>query len=137
VRILAEARRRGVDVKIMVAGQHNDMRVSRYASIQCYGKLLEAGVEIYEYNRTMLHQKVMIADGIWTTVGTTNFDTRSFALDEESNICAYDRRLAQQLEAIFMNDLKDCERITLERWRRRGIKTRVFGTVCLILKEQI
>jgi cardiolipin synthase len=137
VRILAEARRRGVDVKIMVAGKHNDMRVSRFASTQCYGRLLEAGVEIYEYNRTMLHQKIMIADGIWITVGTTNFDTRSFALDEESNVCAYDRRLAQQLEAIFMEDLKDCERVTLERWRRRGLKTRVFGIVCLFLKEQI
>jgi cardiolipin synthase len=137
VRILVEARRRGVDVKIMVAGIHNDMRISRYAGIQGYGRLLEGGIEIYEYNPTMLHQKTMVVDGIWSTVGTTNFDNRSFALDEESNVCVYDRRLAQQLEAIFLEDLNSCDRVRLEEWRNRGIKTRVFGATSLFLKEQI
>jgi cardiolipin synthase len=137
VQILVEAQRRGVDVKIMVAGVHNDMRISRYASIHAYGKLLEAGIEIYEYMRTMLHQKTMVVDGIWTTVGTTNFDNRSFALDEESNVCVYDRRLAQQLERIFIEDLKSCERVSLNEWRQRGLKTHVLGATCAFLKEQI
>jgi cardiolipin synthase len=137
VHILVEARQRGVDVKIMVAGIHNDMRVGRYASIHCYGRLLEAGVEIYEYMPTMMHQKTMVVDGIWSTVGTTNFDNRSFALDEESNVCIYDRRFAEQLESIFLDDLKHCERVTLDQWRRRGLKTRIFGFTCLFLKEQI
>ena len=135
--ILAAAAERGVDVKVMVAGIHNDMRISRYSSIHLYGKLLEAGVEIYEYNRTMLHQKTMVVDGIWSTVGTTNFDNRSFALDEESNICVYDRRLAGQLEEIFKRDMKECEQITLSKWQSRGWKERVFGAVCVFLKEQI
>jgi cardiolipin synthase A/B len=134
--ILIDARRRGVDVKIMLAGIHNDMRLSRYSSIHLYGKFLEAGVEIYEYNRTMMHQKVMIVDGIWSTVGTTNFDNRSFALNEESNICVYDRRFAEELEKTFLDDLKQCDRISLEQWRRRGIKTRVYGVACALLKEQ-
>jgi cardiolipin synthase len=135
--ILIEARRRGVDVKLMIAGIHNDMRVSRYSGIHLYGKLLEAGIEIYEYNRTMLHQKTMVVDGIWSTVGTTNFDNRSFALNEESNVCVHDRRLAGQLEQIFMEDLKGCDRVTLEKWRRRGLKTRLLGAVCLFLKDQM
>src|SRR6202008_780084 len=100
------AKRRGVDLKIIVAGIHNDMRISRYGSIHLYGKLLQAGIEIYEYNRTMLHQKKRVVDGIWLTVGTTNFDNRSFALDEESNVCVYDRGLAEQLEEIFIADME-------------------------------
>jgi cardiolipin synthase len=137
VEILVKARRRGVDVKVMVAGIHNDMRVSRYASNHLYGRLLEAGIEIYEYNSTMLHQKTMVVDGVWSTVGTTNFDNRSFALDEESNVCFYDADLAGQLQVIFKEDLQHCERVTLERWRHRGFKQRVFGATCVFLKEQI
>jgi len=120
----------------MITGIHNDMRLSRYSSIHLYGKLLEAGIEIYEYNRTMLHQKTMVVDGIWSTVGTTNFDNRSFALNEESNVCVHDRRLAEQLEQIFMEDLKGCDQVTLEKWRHRGLKTRLFGAVCVFLKDQ-
>jgi cardiolipin synthase A/B len=137
VEILVEARKRGVVVKIMIAGRYNDMKTSRYASIHLYGRLLEGGIEIYEYNRAMLHQKTMVADTAWATVGTTNFDSRSFALDEESNVCIHHRGIAERLEAIFNEDLKNCEQITLEKWRGRGIKTRVFGQVCVFLKEQI
>jgi cardiolipin synthase len=134
--ILVDARHRGVEVKIMVAGVYNDMRISRYSSIHLCGKLLEAGVEIYEYNRTMLHQKTMVVDGIWCTVGTTNFDNRSFALDEESNVSVFDARLAAELETIFNEDLKSCERVSLEKWRQRGWKTRLLGAACVFLKEQ-
>ena len=137
VQILIQAKRRGVDVKIMVAGAHNDMRISRYASDHLYGKLLEAGIEIYEYNRTMLHQKTMVVDSLWLTIGTTNFDNRSFALDEESNVCVADREMAAQLEDIFTEDLKNCERVTLEEWRKRGVKKRVLGATCVFLKQQI
>jgi cardiolipin synthase len=137
VEILTDARKRGVDVKIMVTGIHNDMRLARYSSIHLYGKLLEAGVEIYEYNRTMLHQKTMIADSAWTTVGTTNFDNRSFALNEESNICIYDRRLAEELEGIFRDDLLACARVDLHAWKRRGLMTRIQGAAACLLKDQI
>jgi len=136
VEILVDARKRGVDVKIMMAGIHNDMRISRYSSIHLYGKLLRAGIEIYEYNRTMLHQKTMVVDGVWSTVGTTNFDNRSFALNEESNISVHDRDLAKQLEDIFFKDLVDCEQITLSSWSHRGWKTRFLGAVCVFIKQQ-
>jgi cardiolipin synthase len=135
--VLVDAKRRGVDVKIMVAGVHNDMPVARYGSIQLYGKLLEAGVEIHEYNRTMLHHKTMVVDGLWTTVGTTNFDNRSFALNEESNLCIYDRQVACTFEQIFNSDLEGCARVDLASWEKRGLWTRVRGALALVLKDHI
>jgi len=135
--ILIDAKKRGVDVKIMVAGIHNDMRLARYNSIHLYGKLLEAGVEIYEYNRTMLHQKTMVADSTWITVGTTNFDNRSFALNEESNICIYDPPLAAELEEIFRDDLTACIQVNLQVWKQRGLLTKVQETAASFLKDQI
>jgi cardiolipin synthase len=137
VDILVSARKRGVDVKLMLAGIHNDMTLARYGGIHLYGKLLEAGIEIYEYNRTMLHQKTMVVDGAWITIGTTNFDNRSFALHEESNVCIYDTRLADRLEQIFFEDLAACDRVTLESWRRRGMVTRIRGVAALFLKDQL
>jgi cardiolipin synthase len=137
VDILVSARKRGVDVKLMISGIHNDIKLARYAAIQSYGKLLEAGVEIYEYNRTMLHQKTMVADGAWITIGTTNFDNRSFALHEESNVCIYDSQLARRLEQIFDADLEACVRIDLESWKRRSLLTRIKGVGALFLKDQL
>jgi cardiolipin synthase len=137
VDILISARKRGVDVKVMLAGVHNDMKLARYGGIHLYGKLIEAGVEIYEYNRTMLHQKTMVADGVWITIGTTNFDNRSFALHEESNVCVYDSGLAEQLEQIFFEDLQYCVRVDLESWKRRGLLTKIRGAAALFLKDQL
>jgi cardiolipin synthase A/B len=113
------------------------VKTSRYGSIQLYGNLLKAGAEIYEYVPTMMHQKTMVVDGIWSTIGTTNFDNRSFSLNDESNISVYDRRLAGELEKLFMEDLKVCEQITLEKWEQRGVKTRILGALSLIFKDQI
>ena len=115
--LLMAARRRGVEVRVMVAGIHNDNWMARQNSVRLYGPLLEAGIEIYEYNHTMLHQKTMVVDGVWSTVGTTNFDSRSFAHNEENNVCVCDAPLAKELEAIFIADIKGCERMTLEKWR--------------------
>jgi cardiolipin synthase A/B len=137
VDILISARKRGVDVKLMVSGIHNDMKLARYGAIHLYGKLLEAGVEIYEYNRTMLHQKTMVADSSWLTIGTTNFDNRSFALHEESNVCIYDSCLAGQLEQIFLEDLQACVRVDLEGWKHRGMLTKIRGVAALFLKDQL
>jgi cardiolipin synthase len=135
--ILIDARKRGVDVKIMVAGVHNDMKLARYSSVHLYGKLLKCGVEIFEYNRTMLHQKTMVADSAWITVGTANFDNRSFALNEESNICVYDPKLATELEEIFTTDLRACSQVELETWKRRSLLTKMGGVASCFLKDQI
>jgi cardiolipin synthase len=99
--------------------------------------LLEAGIEIYSYDKTMLHQKLMIVDGIWSTVGTTNFDNRSFALNDENNVAVYDRAFAAGLQQDFVNDLAVCRKLDYEGWRNRGAKARLMEIVAVMLKEQV
>lgn len=118
--MFARACRRGVKIKLMVAGKLSDAWWARHNSVRLYGKLLKSGIEIYEYTPTVLHQKTMIVDGVWATVGTTNFDNRSFALSEETNVCFHDPALVQQLCEIFSRDLASCQRIEMSEWKRRG-----------------
>ena len=134
---LIEARRRGVDVKIMVSGMKNDNWLSRQNSTRLYGRLLEAGIEIYEYQTTLLHQKTMVVDGVWGTVGTTNFDSRSFAHNEETNVCFHDGPLVKRKEATFRDDLKKCTRVELHVWRHRGLWARGQEFVAAFLQEQV
>lgn len=122
---LCAAKHRGVDVKIMVAGKYNDNRVARLNGTRLYGKLLEAGVEILEYDRTMMHHKYMVCDGVWSTVGTANFDNRSFSLNDENNVCVSDRPFAAEWEKRFRIDMEACRVVTLDAWRHRGLLTRI------------
>jgi cardiolipin synthase len=137
IETLIEARQRGAEVKIMVTGKYNDVKVTRLNSVRLYGRLLEAGVEIYEYNRTMLHHKYMVCDDVWSTVGTTNFDNRAFALNEENNVCIYDHAVAAEFRRIFVADLEACERITLEAWRARPLAQKICEAAVSILKDQV
>lgn len=136
VETLVEAKRRGVDVRILVSGVRNDNWLARHNSVRLYGTLLDAGIEIREYNRTMLHHKVMVVDGVWATVGTTNFDNRSFAHNEESNICFHDRELAAQLSREFEADAAVSDRVELVAWRRRGVLDKAQELMASILTEQ-
>lgn len=136
IETLIEAKRRGVDVRIMVSGIRNDNWLARHNSVRLFGRLLEAGIEIQEYNRTMLHHKTMVVDRRWVTIGTANFDNRSFAHNEESNVCFFDRQLAEQLHDIFLEDLAGCERVTARRWARRGVWARAQEFVASFLQEQ-
>lgn len=133
---LIDAKRRGVDVRVMVAGIRNDNWLARQNSIRLYGRLLRAGIEIFEYNRTMLHQKTMVVDGRWSTVGTANFDNRSFAHNEESNVCVMDAGTATQLERTFLADAEACDRVTLERWTHRGAWARAQELLAALFEEQ-
>ncbi len=137
VQTLVEAKQRGVDVQIMVSGIKNDNWLARQNSVRLYGDLLRAGIGILEFNRSMLHQKVMVVDGVWATVGTTNFDSRSFAHNEESNVCVYDRGLATQFERAFREDMAGCAVVTLEKWQRRGVVRRVMEQVAALLEDQV
>jgi cardiolipin synthase len=121
----------------MVSGIHNDTYLARYNTTRLYGPLLEAGVEIYEYNQTMLHHKYMVCDGVWSTVGTANFDNRSLALNDENNVCVYERDFATKWEESFRNDLPACQRVTLEAWRNRGAITRMGEALFFLLKSQV
>ena len=113
--MLGQACRRGVAVKLMVAGKHNDTWWARQNSVRLYGKLLEAGVEIFEFLPTMLHQKIVIVDDAWASVGTANFDNRSLALNDETSVCFHDRALVNQLHDIFLADLERCRKVQLAR----------------------
>jgi cardiolipin synthase len=134
---LIDARRRGVDVQIIVSGIHNDAWLARRNSVRLYGDLLREGITIFEYNRTMLHQKTMVVDGAWATVGTTNFDNRSFAHNEENNVCVYDPEWAGELHRVFLEDARVSDRVTYDAWRRRGLAARLGEFVAAFLEDQV
>jgi cardiolipin synthase len=122
---LVAAARRGVDVRIIVPGVHMDIPNVRAASHYHYGELLEAGVGIYEFRPTMMHNKVMEVDGIWSTIGSINFVNRSMTKNAEVNVAVYDRGFAARVEAMFLSDLSRCDVLSRERWRRRGPLDRI------------
>lgn len=131
VRALEGAVRRGVDVRVIVPGEHTDVPIVRHAGRLAYSRLLRRGIRIFEYLPTMMHAKTMVVDGIWTTIGSTNFDNRSFRLNDEVNVNIYDAGVAAQMEQMFFEDLARCEEITRRRWIRRPwldkVKERVAG----------
>jgi cardiolipin synthase len=134
---LVDARRRGVDVRIMIAARHNDNWLARQNSVRLYGQLLKADVTILEYNKTFMHQKTMVVDEAWVCIGTTNFDNRSFAHNEENSVCVRDRRLAQRMERDFLDDMQACVRVDLATWRRRGLWARSAEAVASLLEFQV
>lgn len=116
---LVSAVKRGVRVRIITPGEHMDAETVRRASRGLWGDLLEAGVEMHEYQPTMYHVKAMIVDGLMTSVGSTNFDVRSFRLNDEANLNVYDTAFARRQTEVFEADLKQSRRITFEAWRDR------------------
>jgi len=134
---LIRAVKRGVSVKIITPGQKSDHFVTRSSSRRLYGVLLENGVEIYEYQPAMMHAKILVVDGQWTVVGSTNTDNRSFELNDEVNLAAYDGEMARELTADFMSDLKESRRITYEEWKNRPWRERLTeGFGWLIERQQ-
>jgi cardiolipin synthase A/B len=137
INILANARERGVVVKLMIAGDRIDSWWARQNSLRLYGRLLEAGVEIYEFLPTMLHQKTMVVDGAWATVGTANFDNRSFALSQETNVCFWQANLVEELRRVFVADLARCRKIELADWKRRGLWQRTREGFASLIEDQM
>ncbi|MDP3822999.1 MAG: phospholipase D-like domain-containing protein [Burkholderiales bacterium] len=116
---LVDAIKRGVRVRIITPGEHIDAETVRRASRGLWGPLLEAGAQMYEYQPTMYHCKVMIVDGLMTSVGSTNFDVRSFRLNDEANLNVYDAGFAARQTQVFEADLKQSRRVTLQAWQSR------------------
>lgn len=129
--------RRGVRVRLMVPGRHTDSPFVRRAGQHLYDTLLKAGVELYEYDRTLLHQKVVVVDGEWSHVGSTNFDARSLALNEEIGVGILDREIAKELTEAFEADLAFCRQLRLEQWRRRPVPGRLFDRFAYLLHDQL
>jgi cardiolipin synthase len=116
---LLDALKRGVSLKIIMPGPHTDAETVRSSSRGMWGELLAAGAEMYEYQPTMFHCKVMIVDGLMTSVGSTNFDDRSMRLNDEANVNVYDADFAKKQTAIFDADLRKAHRVTYASWQRR------------------
>jgi cardiolipin synthase len=136
-RALETAVRRGVDVRVIVPGEHTDVPIVRQASRWHYELLLRRGIRIFEYEPTMMHAKTMVVDGAWVTIGSSNFDDRSFRLNDEVNVNVYDEGVARQLEEHFFEDLRRCHEITLRKWFRRPIFDRVKENVADLFKRQL
>ena len=135
--LFRDAVKRGVRVRVMVAGSSNDTMVTRLNSLRLYGALLKAGVRVYEYNRTMMHHKIMIVDRLWSTVGTTNFDNRSFSHNEENNVCVCDEGVAVELADTFERDIAVCEEVTMETWKRRSLPLKTAEALASFVQDQV
>src|SRR5438874_1988069 len=118
--LIKAIQKRNVKITVLTAGDHNDHWLSRTSSRRLYGDLLQAGVKIYEYQPSMIHAKVMVIDGLWSVVGSTNFDNRSFGLNDEVNLAGHDPALAARLEQDLQQDLAQSHRVTLDEWEQRS-----------------
>jgi len=137
LRALEGAVRRGVDVRLIVPGEHSDVPIVRQASRMQYEKLLRRGIRIFEFQPTMMHAKTMVVDGIWSTIGSSNFDDRSFRLNDEVNVNIYDEAIAMQMQLMFAEDLERCEEIKLSKWFRRPRWSRIKESIADLLKPQL
>ena len=133
---LVRAAQRGVAVTVLMPGTWNNHPLTRLGSRRRYGMLLEGGVAIHEYQPAMMHAKVLIVDGAWSVVGSTNFDNRSFVLNDEVNVAILQRELAARLEADFADDLAASVEVRIEDWRRRPLSERAFATLARVLERQ-
>jgi cardiolipin synthase len=134
-RMLVNAARRGVDVRILTASEKTDIKTTWYAARRRYEELLSGGVRVYEYQPTMMHAKTFVADGVWSSIGTMNFDNRSLAFNDESNIVAFDRSLGSAMHQIFLDDLKYSKEITLDEFRRRPAYQKLLETGAHLLSR--
>ena len=112
---------RGVEIKIICPGKHSDHYLTRRSSRRLYGDLLAAGAKIYEYRPAMIHAKIFTVDGTWSVIGSTNFDNRSFGLNDEVNVAILDQNVAARLDQDFTNDLAASDEITYQQWKNRSI----------------
>jgi len=131
-----EAVKRGVDVRVMMpstGGSDNPM--VQHAGHRNFEKLLRCGVRLFEYPHTLLHQKVMTVDSVWCTVGSSNFDDRSFETNDEITLGIRDPATARRLEEIFEKYAPRCEEIQLERWRNRGVGHRLIDNMYYLINE--
>ena len=137
VRMFVAAAKRGVKIQIIAPGKITDTKIVRAASRSRWGELLEAGVEFFEYQPTMYHCKVMVADDLWASVGSTNFDNRSFRLNDEVNLNVYDKEFALRQVQVFQEDLKKTKKVTFEEWKNRPKSEKFKEWLAGLLRHQL
>jgi cardiolipin synthase A/B len=134
---LVRAAHRGVKVELVVPGEITDSQTTRHASHAKWDELLAAGVAIYEFQPSMYHCKMMIVDDLWVSVGSTNFDNRSFRINDEANLNVIDEEFARKQAAIFDADKARSRQVTWEKWQARGVVDKVGDTVAEMLDTQL
>jgi cardiolipin synthase len=127
---------RGVEVKIIVPGKRSDHALTRNSSRRLYGDLLRAGAQIHEYQPAMIHAKTLVIDDCWTVVGSTNMDNRSFGLNDEVNLAAFDEELAARVTADFRQDLTQSRAVSYDEWRHRSVFERAHELFGWLLERQ-
>jgi cardiolipin synthase A/B len=137
VEMLGRAVKRGVEVRIMVPGPVTDSATVKHAGHYYFEDLLRHGVKLYEYQLTLSHQKVMVVDGLWSLVGSTNFDDRSLDINDEASVGIIDRDIAAQLTAAFEHDLESAVEFRLDAWKKRGAWHRFVDWISYPLNEQL
>jgi len=136
-RSLVAAVKRGVDVRLLLPGKHNDQPATKAAGRTAYGELLKGGVKIYEYEPTMIHSKTMVVDGIFSILGSSNFDARSAQINEELDITVYDEGFGREMQAVFERDLQHSRAYTLDDFHKRSLWERFTEWVMLPFHSQI
>ena len=134
---LVAARHRGVRIRVLMPGKNTDSDAARVASKASWGPLLLAGVEMYEYEPTMFHNKMLIVDHEMVSVGSTNFDLRSFQLNDEASLNVYNHAFAERMTAVFEQDLKPTRRYTYEIWKKRPWKEKFTEKFIVPLRSQL
>ena len=124
-------------MQLLVNGSATDKDVVRQAGRRSYTTLLEGGVRLHEYERTMLHAKIMTVDRSWATVGSTNMDNRSLAINDELNISVFDTAIVAELDDQFEADVRDAREIDLRRWRQRSALTRVKELAAGAVRQEL
>ncbi len=133
---LIRTARRGVAISVVVPGAHTDQRWVRLASRRMYGQLLEAGIRIHEYDRGMTHVKMLVVDDLWSAIGTTNLDNRSFEHNDEVNLVCRDGNVAARLTRDHEADIDRSREVSLDAWRRRPVWEKLVGSVAWVLERQ-
>ena len=134
---LCAAARRGVDVRIMTPAVHaTDSFFVTYAAHSLFEDLLESGVRLFEFQPTLLHQKTISIDGVWCGIGSSNFDDRSFEINDEITVGICDAETVSELDSIFEEDEKECKELNLEEWRKRSIYARARSKLFYLFNEQ-
>ena len=133
---LVRAEQRGVSVKIITPGRHDDHMLTRSSGRSSYGELLKAGADVYEYEPSMIHAKIMIVDGAWSVVGSTNLDNRSFGINDEINVAILNPEVAAKLTRDFDEDIAHSRHISLDQWQKRGVFERILELIGWVFERQ-
>ena len=134
---LVAAAQRGVLVRVLVPGRRTDNRFARRASQRRWGRMLRAGIALFEFVPTMMHSKFMVIDGEWSTVGSANFDNRSFRLNDEANLNVFSARLAGEHAVLFESDLARSRRVSYVAWKNRSLWRRMYESVVSVVESQL